>query len=98
MTKKKSTLTFQLLSAIIAGLMFGLFSYGLFWTFLYIVAFEYFIYSSSQLKNEEYFSSERLLINVVFIFSWVLSRYLYLGETGFEGSIDALYRIWEPIV
>lgn len=95
---EKSTLTFQLASAIMAGLMFGLFSYGLFWTIIYIIAFEFFIYATLELKNKNYFTDERLLINVVFIFSWSLSRYIYLGETGFEGSIEALYRIWEPII
>lgn len=91
---EKTTLNFQILSAVIFGLMLGLFSFGLFWTGLWVLAFEYCVFARKSLKGEPYFSGERLLVNVVFFFAWSFSRYIYLKETGFEGSVEYVNDYW----
>jgi len=79
---------FQILMGLFFGLMLGLFSPNLFTTVLFTMFFEYIVFASSVLYPPGQKMEERILINVVYIFGWTFSRFLFLRETGFEPCIQ----------
>ena len=85
---------YQLITGLATGLFLGMMSLGLFWTFLFIVLYEMFVVSFSILYPPEVIFEERLIINLIFIFGWVVSRFLFLRESGFEEIVDSCQYIY----
>jgi hypothetical protein len=83
---------FQSVIALALGIFLGVFSYGFFMTVLYIVAFEFFVFSKDFLDNNKNDSLvvDRITINLLFIFGWIFSKYLLIRETGLEDFKDNL--------
>lgn len=82
---------FQSVLGLSMGVFFGVFSYGLFMTILYISAFEYMTFAMAYLAaNDDTLVSDRITVNLMFLFGWVLSKYLLVRETGFEETYDNL--------
>lgn len=85
---QKTNIEFQIMFSLFFGLFLGLFSYGLFWTILFIILFEYYIFAYSTLYPPGEQVQNRVLVNVVSLFGWTVSRFLFLRETGFETCIE----------
>ena len=82
------SLEFQAIASLGSGIFFGSFSLGLFPTFCIILLMEFIIFAWGDYKNDAYNMLCRILINVVFFFGWVVSRFLFLRESGFEECIN----------
>ena len=85
---EKSNLLFESMLALALGLFLAVYTSGLFTFLIFTVFFEYYVFASSELNGIENSSSERVLINVVYLFGWVVGRFLLIRETGFETFID----------
>ncbi len=85
-----TNIEFQYILGLSTGMFFGAFSSSIFITFLYIVFFEIVIFQLATYEIMSTFMLERTLINVLFLFGWVLSRIFYLRETGFEPFLDSI--------
>lgn len=83
------TLEFQVLLGLFFGLLLGLFSPGLIFTFTFTVFFEYLIFVGSIVYPPGQALENRILINAVYFFGWAFSRFLFLRETGFEPCIQS---------
>ena len=86
----KTTPEFQVLMGLFFGLLLGLFSHSLFGTILFTIFFEYIIFVSAVLYPPGEKLEDRILINVVYIFGWCFSRFLFLRETGCESCIHGV--------
>lgn len=94
----RTTLEFQIVFSLFYGLVVGLFSYSILTLFFSIILFEYLTYAWSTLYPPGDKIEDRLLLNVVFIFGWVMSRYLFLRETGFETCIEETTKYYNSLL
>lgn len=83
-----STPEFQAILGLTTGLFLGVYSRGIFMTLLTILLFEYYIFACAVLNPPGEELGDRVLINVVFLFGWVLSKFLFVRETGFECFVE----------
>lgn len=89
------TLEFQVLLGLFFGLLLGLFSPGIIFTFTFTVFFEYFIFVGSIINPPGAQLENRILINAVYFFGWAVSRFLFLRETGFEPCIQSTEDLYQ---
>lgn len=94
----KTTLEFQIVFSLFYGLVIGLFSYSLLTMFASILFFEYVTYAWTTIYPPADALEDRVLMNTIFIFGWVISRYLFLRETGFETCIDETTKCYNNFV
>lgn len=85
---KKENLPFQFISSIAMGLFFGAFASSIFFTFMFVVIFEIICFTWKTFDRMDEYILERIFINLIFFIGWVISRKLYLNESGFEPLID----------
>lgn len=85
---------FQAIAGLATGLFLGMFSRGLVMIIIFIMAFEYFVWGYDVMKGNPINVMDRVIINLVFFFGWVLSRFLFLRETGCEEAIENCQYIY----
>ena len=83
---------FQVIFSLALGLLFGQFSYGLFYTFIFIILYEIYVMSITYTYPPSCKFFDRLNINLFFIFGFVISRICFCNETGFEEVRDTWNR------
>jgi hypothetical protein len=86
---------FQCVLGVAMGLFLGVYSRGLFMTILFTVFFEYYVFAYGEIMNDPCNLDERLIINLLYLFGWVLSKTLFLRESGFEPLIDDAQLVYE---
>ena len=86
---------FELIFSLGLGLMLGVFSFGLSFTIFLILFFEFICCSTSSKLNEKDLILIRVLIQLTFIFGWVISHFLLTRNTGFETFINECYQFYE---
>lgn len=84
----KSNALFEAILGLAMGLFLGVYSHGLFMTLIFTIFFEYYVFVSGEIKGNPSETGDRILINVVYLFGWVLSKFLFVRETGFEDLIS----------
>lgn len=84
----------QIAISLFMGIFFGMFSYGMFWMILFLFSWETYIISISSFYPPGEKLYDRLIINSAFIFGWIISRILYLRESGFEGCITECQKYY----
>lgn len=84
-------LEFQSIFFLAYGILFGGLSSSLLVTMVFLLLYEYYVFQVSQFypPGVKYF--DRIFVNIIFIFGWILGRVLILNETGFEEISDALW-------
>jgi len=83
---------FQIIFSLALGLLLGQFSWGLFYTFLFIVFYEIYVITITSLYPPSCKILDRLNINLFFIFGFIISRICFKNETGFEEIRDTWNR------
>lgn len=81
---QNSNFDFQYAFGLVTGLLFGAFCAYPVLTFVYVILFEIIIFNLSYYENTLEFTLERVFINLAFLFGWILSRVLFLRESGLE--------------
>ena len=82
---------FQAIFGLATGLFLGSFSKSLFTFFLFIIFYEFFVFAT---MTEEYNILVRIFINLLFVFGWCLSRFMFLNESGMEPLITECRRFY----
>ena len=90
----KFNFEFQAVVSLAMGIFFGMFSSGLIITALFILVFEIFVFGYSVCYPPMELISSRISLNLLFIIGWIISRSLYLRETGFEDFSDVGESCW----
>lgn len=75
------------------GILFGGISSSLFMTILFVIVYEFYVFNITLYFPPEVRAVDRVLVNIVFFFGWVLGRLLMLNETGFEEPINYFSEI-----
>jgi hypothetical protein len=78
---------FQIILSLTLGLLLAPFSWGLKFTFLFVVFFEIYVFLITYCypPNTQFY--DRLVINLFFFFGWILSRILFCHETGCQNFL-----------
>lgn len=84
----KTPSEFQAILGLASGLFLGVYSPSIFVTILFVIFFEYYIFACSVLSPPGCAAEDRILINVIFLFGWVFSKFLFVRETGLEGFVE----------
>lgn len=84
----------QIAISLFIGIFFGMFSYGLFWMIIFLFGYEIYIIAVSHVYPPGEKLYDRLILNSAFIFGWIISRILYLRESGFEGCITECQKYY----
>lgn len=84
MKDEKNNVLFESLLAIASGLALGAYSSGLFVIFVFLIFFEYCVFVFDTLGANKNDGLDRVLIAVVYLFGWTMSRFLFIRETGLE--------------
>lgn len=79
---------FQTILFLAYGLLFGGISPSLLFTLFFIMVYEFYVYHISSLYPPQVSKVDRVFINVIFLFGWIMGRILMLNETGFEDTIQ----------
>jgi len=79
---------FQIIVSLASGLLFGGVSMHIFFTLLFVLGFEFYVFWISKFYPPITKDVDRVLINLVFFFGWIFGRYLMLNETGLEDCVD----------
>ncbi len=74
----------QCILSLVMGILFGPIGYCLAYSFYFIIFFEIYVFSITYMYPPCVRMYDRILINIFYIFGWVVSRYVYYGKTGFE--------------
>lgn len=85
-------LQFQLIFFFAYGILFGGLSPSIFYSFLFIVVYEFYVFHMSKNFPPIVRELDRILLNVVYIGGWILGRCLMLNETGLETTWDEYLR------
>ncbi len=83
---------YQIIFSLALGLLFAPFGYDLIFSIYFIVFFEVYVFLITEIYPPSTRMMDRVVINLFFIFGWVISRMLYRNETGFEGFFKSLYN------
>lgn len=75
------------------GILFGGISSSLFVTVMFVIIYEFYVYNISMAYPPAVRSIDRVFLNIVFFFGWVVGRLLMLNESGFEIVADYLSEI-----
>lgn len=90
----KTNIIFESLLGLALGLFLGVYA-NLFLSFLCTIFFEYYVFVAGEINGNPSDTSDRVLVNMMYIFGWVLSKFLFTRETGFEDlitNIDLCYN------
>lgn len=79
---------FQAVLSFATGLFLGMLSWGLYFTLAFIFIFEIVLYIYTVKYPPMDSLDTRISINAIFLLGWILSRSLYLRETGLEPSSE----------
>lgn len=85
-------LHFQFIFFLAFGVLFGGIAINLFYSIIFIVIYEFYIFHISRLFPPKVREIDRVLLNVVYIAGWIFGRCLMLNETGFECIWDDYLR------
>ena len=83
---------FQIIFSLALGLLLGQFSWGLFYTFLFVVFYEIYVCAITNVYPPSCKVLDRLNINLFFIFGFIISRIVFNDETGFEEVCNTFNR------
>lgn len=79
---------FQLITFFAYGILFGGISRNIIFSLIFIVIYEFYVFHISRFFPPNVKSIDRILLNLVYIFGWILGRFLMLNESGFEEVVD----------
>lgn len=79
---------FQLMFFFAYGVLFGGLCKHILPSLIFIVLYEFYVFHMSQFFPPNIKAIDRVLLNVVYIFGWILGRVLILNETGLEEVVD----------
>lgn len=79
-----SNIEFQIILFLMYGILFGGICKNILIPFIFIVIYEFYIFHITRFFPPKVRELDRFLINIVYIFGWILGRILMLNETGFE--------------
>lgn len=88
--ERKENILFQFISSIAMGVFFGAFASSLAMTFMFVVIFEITVFWWKTFERLDQYMLERIFLNLIFFFGWIIARKLYLNETGFEPLLDSI--------
>jgi len=80
----RENIELQIILSFALGLLFAPMSYGIEYTFLFIIIFEFYVFIITTKYPPCIRFVDRLLINLFFIFGWIISRINFCNETGME--------------
>lgn len=83
---------FQLIFFLTFGILFGGIAMNLFFSLLFIVIYEFYVFHISRMFPPKVREIDRILLNLIYIFGWILGRCLMLNETGFEEIFENYLR------
>lgn len=75
------------------GILFGGLSSSLFISVIFVIIYEFYVFNITLYFPPEVKAVDRVLVNVVFFFGWIVGRLLMLNETGLEEYIDYFNEI-----
>lgn len=79
---------FQLMFFFAYGILFGGISKNIFSSLVFIVIYEFYVFHMSRFFPPNVKVIDRVLLNVVYIFGWILGRVLMINQTGLEEVVD----------
>lgn len=88
-----TNIEFQIVSFLAYGVLFGGISKSLFFVILFCVVYEFYVFHISRFYPPEVKDLDRVILNLIFIFGWIVGRFLMLNESGLEDVIDILFEI-----
>uniref|UniRef100_A0A6C0BCE0 Uncharacterized protein n=1 Tax=viral metagenome TaxID=1070528 RepID=A0A6C0BCE0_9ZZZZ len=88
----QDNIEFQIISSFASGILFGGLSRSIFFTILFVLAFEFCVIHYSRFYPPEVMTYERVIVNIFFLLGWILGRILMLNETGFEDIVEFFER------
>ena len=83
-----TNIEFQIISFLAYGVLFGGISKSLLFVILFCIIYEFYIFHISRFFPPEVKSLDRILLNFIFIFGWIVGRFLMLIESGVEEIVD----------
>lgn len=83
---------FQFILFFVYGILFGGISRCLFYSIIFIIVYEYYVFNVSNFFPPLVSVVDRTLLNSIYIFGWILSRCLLLNETGLEEIVSYFIR------
>jgi len=81
-------INFQIILFLCYGILFGGLCRNIFLSLIFIVIYEFYIFHITRFFPPEAKEIDRFLINLFYIFGWVLGRILMLNETGLEDVFE----------
>jgi hypothetical protein len=88
----RSDFEFQVIFSFALGLLLAPFSWGLIFTILYVIFYEVYVILVTASYPPSIKMMDRVVINLFFIFGWVISRIIYCDESGFEPCFDYFFK------
>ena len=79
---------FQIISFLTYGILFGGLSKSLLFVIFFTIVYEFYVFHVSRFYPPEVKSFDRILLNLIFIFGWIVGRFLMLNESGIEEIVD----------
>lgn len=90
----KFNFEFQFLVSLASGLFLGMLSYGLLFTVFFVLIFEIFVFCYGTWNPPAEDVTSRGILNIGFFIGWMISRTLFLRETGFECISNTIEGFW----
>lgn len=83
-----TNIEFQCVFFLAYGILFGGISSSLFITIIFVLIYEFYVYHISQFYPPSVQAFDRVLVNIIFFYGWIIGRWLMLNETGIEECIE----------
>jgi len=81
-------LEFQLIFFFACGLLFGGLFNHIIYTLIFIAIYEFYVFHITRFFPPKSKAIDRVLLNVVYIFGWILGHSLMLNESGLEEVVE----------
>jgi len=78
---------FQIIFSFVLGIIFAPLSYGIEYTFAFVVLFEIYVFCITSMYPPSVKGIDRININLFFFFGWVLGRIFVCEECGLDHYI-----------
>ena len=83
---------FQVILSLAIGILLAPFSWGIMYTVLFVIIFEAYVFTVTSIYPPSVAMMDRVIINLVFFFGWILGRIFYCNETGFEEVCNTVLK------
>lgn len=83
-----TNIEFQIISFLAYGVLLGGISKHVLFVIFFCIVYEFYVFHISRFYPPEVKTLDRILLNLIFIFGWVVGRFLMLNESGLEEVVD----------